>query len=177
MAYQETPESREAVLSLGRAIISGRKDPRHPELVNSPPDAIHPEWTLLKDRVSFFRTHLVLNSLYYLGHENMLNLDLASEAVTAVYERKDPLKDRARIRLIKVNYADSAQARAALAHFYKSYLPEHPSPKKTEGSEEIVNTYPIEDGWMGYKLENITLTFAFECPDQETARAIIQQMN
>jgi hypothetical protein len=176
MAYQETPESREAVLSLGRTIAKSRGRPQQPELVNSPPENLQPEWTLLKDRVSFFRTYLVLNSLYYLSHENMLDLDLATEAVTAVYEKKDSSRGRIRIRLIIVRYSDSDRARAALAHFHRSYLPDQPLLEKAGSTEEIVDTFPIEDGWLGYKLRSETIAFVFECPDQETARTVVQQI-
>jgi hypothetical protein len=34
----------------------------------------------------------------------------------------------------------------------------------------------IEDGWLGYKTKDNIITFIFECPDQKTARAIINQM-
>jgi len=176
MAYQETPESREAVLSLGHTIAEVGMNFPPPDLVKSPPDAFKPEWKLLKDRVSFFRTHLVLNSLYYLGHENMLDLDHASEAVSAAYEKKDSSGSRARIRYLKVKYPDSNRARNALAHFHRSYLPEHPFPEKEGFAKELANTFPIEDGWLGYKLEDDTLTFIFECPDQETAMTIIHQI-
>jgi len=176
MAYQETPESKEAVLSLGDTIAKSGRNPPQPGLVKSPPDVLQPEWKLHKDSVSFFRTHLVLNSLYYLGHENMLDLNLASEAVTAVYEKKDSSGGRARIRFLKVKHADSERARNALSHFHRSYLPEHPFPEKAESTEKTVNTFPIEDGWLGYKLQSDTITFIFECPDQETARTIINQI-
>ena len=177
MAYQETPESKEAVLSLGRTIAEGRKNLPQPELMSSPPDTVQPGWTLLKDRISFFRTHLVLNSLYYLGHENMLDLDHSSRAVSAVYEKEDPLRGHIRIQLIKIKYASFERALAALARFHKSYLPEHPLSEKSGSAEEIGDTYPIEDGWLGYKLSSDSITFVFECPDRETARAILDQIN
>ena len=177
MAYQETPESKEAVLSLGHAIAKGKNNPPQPEIMSSPPDAVQPGWTLLKDRLSFFRTHLVLNSLYYLGHENMLDLDHTARAVSAVYEKKDPASGQIRIRLIKVKYANSGRARAALAHFHKSYLPEHPMPEKAGAAEDTVKTLPIEDGWLGYTLQSDSITIVFECPDRETARTILDQIN
>jgi hypothetical protein len=173
MAYQETPDSKVAVLEIGRSIADGDMNSPAPELIRGPPDVFQPDWKLIKDRVSFFRTHLVLNSLYYLGHENMLNLDLASEAVTATYEKTDSTDKH--IRFLKVKYPNPNQAHNALAHFHSSYLPEHPFPGKGERAEELVSTVPIEDGWLGYKLQDDTLTFIFECPDQETARAIILQ--
>ena len=86
MAYRETPESKEAVLSLGRTIAANRKMPAEPELLNILPQAVDSDWKLRKDRIGYFRSHLVLNSLYYLSHQNILNLDHSTEAVTAPYE-------------------------------------------------------------------------------------------
>jgi hypothetical protein len=40
-----------------------------------------------------------------------------------------------------------------------------------------MNTFPVEDGWVGYKLQQNTIRVVFECPDQETAGAIINQTN
>ncbi|NIM90694.1 MAG: hypothetical protein GTO17_07065 [Candidatus Aminicenantes bacterium] len=176
MAYQETPESKKAVLSLSRSIAKERQNPPRPELLKSLPDSFQPNWNLRQDRASFFRSHLVLNSLYYLGQENMLDLDLTSEAVIAPYERKDPSGDQARLQLLLVRYADDELARKALAHFHRCYLPEQPFPIKPGSSGEMANVYPIEDGWLGYKLQKRTITFIFECPDQKTARTIIDQL-
>jgi len=106
----------------------------------------------------------------------MLDLDLGSEAVTATYEKKNSSDGRARIRFLRIKYPDPNQAQNALAHFHRSYLPEHPFPANAGSTEELVNTFPIEDGWLGYKLQSDTITFIFECPDQETARTIINQI-
>jgi hypothetical protein len=176
MAFQETQESKEAVVVLSRSIAKDRQNPPRPELLKSLPESFQPNWTLRQDRASFFRTHLVLNSLYYLGQENMLDLNLTSEAVTALYEGKDPSGDQVRIQFLLVRYAYDKRARNALAHFHRAYLPEQPFPIKSGSSGEMTNIYPIEDGWLGYKLQNRTIAFIFECPDQETARTIIDQL-
>lgn len=176
MAFQETPESKEAVMALSRSIAKGRQNPPRPELLQSLPESFQPNWILRQDRASFFRTHLVLNSLYYLGQENMLDLDLTSEAITAPYERKHPSGDQARLQFLLVRYADHKRARNALAHFHRAFLPEQPFPIKSGSSGEMTNIYPIEDGWLGYILQNRTIAFIFECPDQKTTRTIIDQI-
>jgi len=175
MAYQETPESKEAVLSLGRSIVKDRRNPPRPDLLKNLPDSFRPDWMLRKDRTSYFRSHLVLNSVYYLSQENMLNLNLTSEAVTSSYERKDS-KGQKRIQLLLVKYPDHEHARNALAHFHRVYLPEHSIPQQSGSSWEILNVFPTEDGWLGYKFQDNTIAFIFECPDQETARTIIDQI-
>jgi len=175
MAYQETPESKEAVLALGRSIVKDRGNPPRPGLLKNLPDSFRPDWKLRKDRTNYFRSHLVLNSLYYLGQENMLDLDLTSEAVTSPYERKDS-KGQKRIQLLLVRYPDHKHARRALAHFHRAYLPEHPITLQSGSSGEMLNVFPIEDGWVGYKFKDNTIAFIFECPDQETAKTIINQI-
>jgi hypothetical protein len=175
MAYQETPESREAVLSLGRSIVKDRKNPPRPDLLNYLLDSFRPDWMLRKDRTSYFRSHLVLNSVYYLGQENMLDLNLTAEAFTSSYERKDS-KGQKRIQFLLVKYPSHEHARSALVHFHRAYLPEHPIPRQANSSAEMLNVFPIEDGWLGYKFQDNTIAFIFECPDQETARAIIDQV-
>jgi hypothetical protein len=175
MVHQETPESREAVLALGRSIIKDRGNPHPPELLKKLPDSFTEIWVLGKDRTSYFRSHLVLNSIYYLGQENMLNLDLNSEAVISPYKMKDS-KGKKRIHFLLVKYSDHKRSRQALSHFHKVYLPEHPIFLQSDSSGEISNMFLVEDGWLGYKIKDNTITFIFECPDQKTARAIINQI-
>jgi hypothetical protein len=175
MAFQETPESREAVLAIGRSIVKDRMNPPRPNLLESLPVSFRPGWMLRRDRTSYFRSHLVLNSLYYLGQENMLDLSLSTEAVTSSYEREAP-NEQKRIQFLLVKYPDHECSRQALTHFHRAYLPEHPLLLKSDSSEKHSNVFPIEDGWLGYKLQGNIIAFIFECPDRETARTIIDQM-
>ncbi len=177
MATRETSESKKAVLTIGRLITKDRKNPFPPELMDRLPASFEPNWILRRDRISFFRSHLVLNSLYYLGHENMLELDLTSEGVTAPYEKKDPMENLQRFQLLLLDYADPKQAENALLHFHRVYLPEHAFPKHSDFSQKIVNVFPVEDGWIGYRLKDKTLAFVFECPNQETVRIVLEQIN
>lgn len=176
MATQETPESKQAVLELGRAIVKDRPDPPAPELMNVLPKVLHQNWQIRKDRAGYLRSHLVLNSLYYLGHENMLDLDHTTQAVTAPYEMQDSSDSRSRIQYLTIEYADSEQAQNALNHFHQSYLPDYPLEDRSKIAEALTNAFPIEDGWLGYRMQKNILSLVFECPDQETARAIISQI-
>ena len=177
MATRETSESKKTVLTLGRLITKDRENPSPPELMEKLPDSFGLDWILRRGMASFFRSHLVLNSLYYLGHENMLELDLTSEGVTAPYERKDSSGDLQRIQFLLLDYANPERAENALAHFHRVYLAEHPPPEHSGFSQKVVNVFPIEDGWMGYRLKENTLAFVFECPDQETVRTTLEQIN
>jgi hypothetical protein len=176
MATQETPESKQAIFELGRAIVKGRSDPPAPELMKALPSVLHQNWQIRKDRAGFFRSHLVLNSLYYLGHENMLELDLSTEAITAPFDNRDSTESLSRIQFLSVIYTNPDQAKKALAHFHQAYLPDIPFRALSKLPEVITNTYPIEDGWLGYRLSMNILSLIFECPDQETAKVIISQI-
>jgi hypothetical protein len=185
MAYRETPSSKQAVLALGTAIVANRKNPPEPELLKILPHKIHPAWKLRKDRLSFFRSYLVLNSIYYISEGNILNLDHSTEAVTAPYERISSPNDRKRSQFLLVKYANQERARKALNHFHDAYLPDH---KKEITADSIVKSsapkrsgakspslFKIEDGWLAYKLIGNYVAIVFECPDQESGKLIIQK--
>jgi hypothetical protein len=175
MAFADTPASKQAVLTLGKAIGANRQSSPEPELLKILPAQIGTGWKLRNDRLGYFRSHLVLNSLYYLSHQNILNLDLSTEAVTAPYDRIDD-GDLQRIQLIFVKYADLEQAQQALDHFHKSYLPEHKKDSAAGSKTKSPGFFKIEDGWLGYKLHGLLIALVFSCPDEEAARMIIKQI-
>lgn len=177
MATQETPESKEAVLSIGRAIVKSRKNLPGPKLIRALQNPILMNWALRRDRIRFFRTHLVLNSLYYLSHQNILDLNLTCEAVTGLYEKKESHAERTRIPFMLIKYPDLQQAQTALSHFHEAYLPEHAISLKSGSAGIIQNAYAVEDGWMAYVFQDKTIVFVFECPDKQTAMAIIKQIS
>jgi len=171
MAERETPAARAAVLELGRAAaaMGGGASPA-PALIRELPEAFPGEWGLRRDRTAFFRTHLVLNSLYYLGPENMLELDHDVEGVSAVYERPRKSGGSERIRLLRLRYPDAVRARAALERFHAGYLPEAGAPLPPDERGRVEGVFSLEDGWLVYGLEARNLTLVFEAPDRETVR-------
>ena len=176
MAYRETEASKEAVISLGRTIAANRKIRDQPELLKGLPKTIDPDWKLREDRIGYFRSHLVLNSLYYLSHQNILDLDRSTEAVTAVYE-KTSNADASRVQVLLIKYAGPAQAGKALDDFHSAYLHEHQKGFVPGSADKHANFFSIEDGWLGYSLDGIYLSIVFECPDRESAQEILKQMS
>ncbi|MBW2564407.1 MAG: hypothetical protein JRE29_10330 [Deltaproteobacteria bacterium] len=126
--------------------------------------------------MSFFRSYLALNSIYYLSHENILDLDLTAEVLTAPYERISSSGDRKRSQFLLMKYENHERARKALTHFHDAYLPEH----KKEFISDLANKNPslfkLEDGWMAYKLLNKYIAILFGCPDQKPAKTIIRKI-
>ena len=176
MAYRETESSKEAVLSLGKKIATNRKIPDEPELLKVFPKAIDPDWKLREDRIGYFRSHLVLNSLYYLSHQNILDLDHSTEAVTAVYE-KTSNAEKSRVQVLMVKYAGQAQAVKALNDFHRAYLQEHQRGFDPGAADKHTNFFSIEDGWLGYSLVGIYLAIVFECPSREAAQLILKHLS
>lgn len=174
LAYRETPESRDAVLALGQAIAANRDMPAEPELLQAFPQTIGADWRLRNDRLGYFRSYLVLNSLYYLSHQNILNLDPSTEAVTAPYEHlTDP---SIRLQVLFVKYVAPEQARLSLDQFHDAYLPEHPKTYEPGVTAKHTNVFNIEDGWVGYRLDGNCLAIVFEAPDRESAAMIMEYL-
>jgi hypothetical protein len=175
MAERETPASKEAVLALSKAIAANTKNPPEPELVKILPLDIGAVWKLRIDRLSFFRSHLVLNSIYYLSHENILDLDLSAEAAFAPYEHISSSGDPKRSQFLLVQYENPERARQALNHFHDAYLPEYKKEITAGTNAGSPSLFKLEDTWMAYKLLGKYIAIVFECPDRESARAIIQK--
>ena len=176
MAFRETPSSRQAVLDLGKVITANRKSPPEPELLKILPLQMGSTWKLRRDRLSFLRSYLALNTIYYLSHENILEFDLSTEAVIAPYEHLSGAGDRTRSQFLLVKYENRVRARKALNHFHDTYLPEYKKRDTADSSEESLNLFRIEDGWIGYKLINNYVAIVFECPDRKLVREIIQKI-
>jgi hypothetical protein len=175
MAYSETSASKQAVLALGQAIAVNRKNAPQPDLVNILAPQIGSDWKLRNDRLSFFRSYLVLNSIYYLSTENILYLDHSTEAVIAPYEYISNSTDRKRSQFLLVKYENHERARKALNHFHDVYLPEYKKEFTADSATKSPSLFKLEDGWLAYKLISNYITVVFECPDQESARQIIQK--
>jgi hypothetical protein len=177
MAYHESAASKEAVLSLGKMISANRKVPGQPGLLDRLPNTIDSDWKLRKDRIGFFRSHLVLNSLYYLSHDNILELGHSTEAVTAPYEKRYSDGTTKRVQVLFVKYATPERPGEALEGFHSTYLEDDAKGFEPVQTKKQMNFFKIEDGWLGYTLEGIGLAFVFECPNRETAETIMKNLN
>ena len=173
MATKETPVARDVILRLGKIIVSGRTNPPPPELLGLTEPQPASAWTLRKDSIRYFYSHLVLNSIYYLSHENILNLGHSTEAVMASYERVRSDQKPERAHLLVVRYPDHQQAGKALCSFVGSYLADKKSEEQSGANTENIIYYQIEDGWLGYRLHHRYLALVFGCPDQGSVRRII----
>ncbi len=175
LTYNETPESREAVLDIGRVIFQNRTNPDPPAFLRILPASIDTKWSLQSGEVCYFRSHLVLNSLYFVSSQNILQLDRNCEALIASY--KNPVeKEGKKIRVISIRYPDPDRAKQALARFHEAYLPEFSQKKVEQIGGTAYPIYPIEDGWTGYLETKRYLVIVFEGTDEQTVQTILREM-
>ncbi len=176
LAAYETPESKNAVLTLGRAIVEKRQNPAEPELLKFLPTLVGSAWKLRRDRLCFLRSYLVLNTNYYISHENILDLDRTTNAVTVPYEHLSAGNERRRCQLLLVKYQNHENALKALQHFHEAYLPEQKKDFPADSTAGGPSTYELEDSWLAYKILNDYIAFVFDSPDEESARVIIRNI-
>jgi hypothetical protein len=172
MATRQTPESKKAILSLGRSIAGKDEFSDEPYLLNILSDEIADGWKLKYNQIRYFHTQLVLNMFYYLSLENILNLDHSTEAVTATYEKTGSKKLK-QARILFIKYATPEKASRALDIFRKAYVPESARAGTKTGTNEEPAFFQVEDGWLGCRLKRESLALVFKCPDEKSARAMI----
>ncbi|RPI23530.1 MAG: hypothetical protein EHM61_19530 [Acidobacteria bacterium] len=175
LAERETPQSRQAVMALGESVCRGRRQTAQPAFLKALPAALS-GFRLEPNRVSYFRSYLVLNSLYFLSNENILKLGLKTEAAIASYVSGSGGQQK-RARLLEIRYESDSSALSAYRSFLAAYFPETKSPKA--GSGQVAKATPpagkggtrkVEDGWAGHRLVGRSLVLAFEFPSEPTAR-------
>jgi len=169
LAARETPRAREAVLTIGGEIGSSRvaDAPALPPalllgLRGDPGDGT----TIRPDRTCFFRSHLVLNSAYYLASEDILGLGLDVEAVTTEFGPATPGGPPTRVILIR--YPDTSRARGAVKTFTQAYLPERATTPRPAAS----GSAHVENGWVAWMQEGRDLAIALDASSQAAATTL-----
>lgn len=167
LASRESPEAREQVLALGRIVAAARPPAAVPELVarHNPPVA---EDTGRPDGLVFFRSHLVLNSAYFLASEDILGLGHDVDAITRL---QMPLPRALRIRLIVVRYPNAERAAAALRTFTGAYLPELARPGGDGADEGAART---EGGWVAFRRKGPSLAIVLDAGTRAQALEMVR---
>jgi len=156
-AEKETPETREAVLALGRKIAEAIPEPgQRPELLR-----YLPQKGLDKDRIVFFRHMLILNRHYFIADRDILNLSPKAEGVLANYRTgKDTM------RLIVIRYPTEKDAVKAQETFGRAYLREG----QTKGLVRTENRK-----WVAVKRIGRVLAIVLDSPTQKQALQILSE--
>jgi len=168
LAYQETDASKQAVLGIGRAILAGRPESKSPRLAEVLPPNIGTRFSLMADRIVFLRSHLVLNSVYFLSQENVLDLGRECELAAATYRPEAEASAAKPVRVMLVRYGNEGAAEKALRHFQRVYLSGKPISPGDRGAAAI------EDGWVGFVLSGRDLGLVFEAPDEDSAQLFLE---
>lgn len=175
LGSNDSPAIRETILELGRLALSGHEESLPPDIlrvVSPAPEGL--DWTLRQERTSFFHSHLVLNSVLYLSHENILKLGPDTDCLKVSYGRDLNGGDKGEsIDLLLIRYPNSSAAAGGLESFIGGYLPE--SGVNGISESEVVELVRVEDGWMGFRLTGRFLAMIFACPDQATAGDFLQK--
>lgn len=77
-----------------------------------------------KDTASSFWQMIPLNNIFFISHENLLNLAGDSEGVTFLFPA-----GKGDVRIILIHYSDSNQAKDSFEKFISGYFSQPPSPK------------------------------------------------
>ena len=152
-AEEETAETRELVLALGRAITAAipEEGPK-PALLG-----LLPAEGLAADRVRFFHNHSVLNYHFFVAETDVLRLDQTARAVLAEYRGAGGPS-----RLLVVEYPRPSAAARAARSFAKACMP-------AGGWKGRVKK---ENGkWTALRLRDRYVIVAFDEPDEISAAA------
>lgn len=154
-AEDETVESKEALLDLGRKIETAiGEDGEYPEIIS-----LFPREHLDEKSIRYFHTHLILNYHFFVADENILLLDRKTEASLGVYTDKEE-----KSYLLLVLYPEASKAAEAFSSFHKAYMPD-------AGRLPAVQT---EDGkWTAARIQGNLLAVVFEAPAEELAMQLI----
>ena len=163
LAEMETPESRQAVLALGRALAAQAPDEgKEPEIVKRLPAK-----GLAVDSVHYFHTQICLNTLYFFAVQNLLQLSRQTDVVMGDYR-----VDAEPATLLIIQYPNAPDAAKARATFLKGYLPELPD------SPDPVRLAQIENGeWVGLRLEGKYLALAFKSRSRDVCERLLGAVN
>jgi hypothetical protein len=155
MTTGEDEAADAAILDLGRAVA----DELGPD--GEPPAMLRllPTDGLIDDRTSYFHSNINLNNRYFIASENILGLGDDTDCVFAEY-RGDGAES---VKVLMVNYPDSARAETAFDSFIQGFMPE-------AGESGLAQ---MEDGgWTLANVHNGYLSIVFDASTEESARRI-----
>lgn len=180
LAFKETEGVKGTIIKLTQWITRNQASGEPPSFLSRLPRSFEINgslWRLNRQRISYFFSHLLLNSLYYLSHDNILNLDHSCEALFAPYELITAAKPGVRSHLLLIRYANRQNALKGMERFVDSYIPEHKTERKISGANGIRGQCQVEDGWLGYRLTGRYLVVIFTHPDPTSLQAMLDQVS
>ena len=167
LASRDTPVARDAVLKIGQALGGDDRGTAPAFFLGVPRTSAgwpkpneKPGLPVRADRTCFFRSHLVLNSQYFLASQDILGLSTETAGITTEYT---PARPGARpLRLIVVRYPNGPAAAAAAEAFRRGYLPDVVEPAAGAAS----GAAKTEHGWVAWTVHGQGLAIALDADDQ-----------
>jgi hypothetical protein len=156
MTFEETRQTRKAVLSLAKAAADAIQS------IGDKPQLLLflPEKGLMERSIRYFHDHNILNLNYYIADENILHLDSHTEAVLARYSGEE-----GKPYLLLVRYRSKQLAKTAFRSFLNAYMPDAREPG-------IVRT---ENGtWTAADAASTFVTVVLEAPSDSWARSLLE---
>jgi hypothetical protein len=166
MAYRESLAAKTQILSMIRTLVKDLTITNYPALLNVIPAEME-NFYLIRDKVHYFRSHLVLNSLYYLGQDNILQLDHKCQALLAFYRSVGGET----VPCLMIQYPQPHKAHRATFSFLQALFPE-------QSIEPNQKFYFIEtdEGWLGCSQDDDRCIITFEHSRLETAQLFLQHL-
>lgn len=165
LADKETPESKEAVMSLGKAIAEKIKDPgTRPKMLG-----FLPPKNLIAASTRFFHQKSGLDYHSLVADKNILGLSPKTNVLLAQF--KTPVKGKPKVipkaQLVLVQYPSTKEASQAYVSFKKAYMPD-------SKSDAAIRT---EDGKFTVARQKSTcIAIVFEAPDTVYANALLDSI-
>ncbi len=163
VAFDDQPEARAALLSLGKAIAAAIPD------AGGPPSLVSllPPKGLQASRLHYFHDHLTLHSHYLLARDNVLSLDKGTECALARYAYAGSGDGgQEQWALLLVRYPDEARAEKAVAAFRKVVL------RSADGD----GAGTLEDGtWAAARTVGAHAVIALDAPTRQRALTAVAQ--
>ncbi|MEK6590289.1 MAG: DUF6599 family protein [Nitrospinota bacterium] len=137
-----------------------------------------------KDTAISFWQMIPLNNIFFISHENLLNLSGESEGITFLIpggEENTPLsqgeelggkgKEKENVRIILIRYTDSKQAKDSLEKLFRSFFPQPPSSK---GLDEYIGKKG--DKTVITKVKDNYLLISAGADESETNKALLESL-
>ncbi len=151
---------KDLILNMGKEIaIRIENEGKLPQLINR----ISQE-NLIRQSVFYFHKNIVLNNLYFLSEENILNLSEKTDAVLANYQFNNEI-----LRLLLVQYPDTIAAKNAFESFNENHLKVTISP--------LTNLQKIgEDLYAGAELKDHFLIVVLEGKTKRSIEKLFKEI-
>jgi hypothetical protein len=154
-ADEEGERAEQAVLELGAA-IAGRieEEGALPAVVS-----LLPQQDLMKRSIRYFHKHTDLNQHYFIADDNILNLDMGTDAVIAEYRKR-----QAHVYLLIIHYPNMDRAASAFESYIGVFMPEARDSGVTR----------LEDGsWAAAIRESRYIVTVLDAPTRATAEQLM----